>query len=180
MAARDRRLGVTDEAADAVLAIAIDVAGRPAVGDTGRVGATDQTAVALPRSAADGGDAACGVAAPDIVAGLGSPIGSVDPLAVWHAELGHGVEDPAAEPASRRCPARLRALMCPPRMLLYLNTVFSTRLRWLYPDAVCHSRRPSLSIERMLRFLCFIASDGSAVNCARRRGRINTRGTTLP
>ena len=51
--------------------------------------------------------------------------------------------------ASRRCPARLRVHMRSPRIVWHRNIVFSTRLRWLYPDAMCHSRRPSLSIERM-------------------------------
>jgi len=33
---------------------------------------------------------------------------------------------------------------------LYRKTVFSTKLRLLEPEDVCHSRRPSFRIERML------------------------------
>ena len=45
-------------------------------------------------------------------------------------------------------------------IVLYRYMVFSTMLRVLYPEDVCHSRRPNSRIEQMLRFLSLNAAEG--------------------
>ncbi len=69
-----------------------------------------------------------------------------------------------------------------PMIVLYRKIAFSTMLRLLKPDDLCHSRRPSLRMERMFRFLCFKAADGRGCgreNTESKRGHFAPGGGSL-
>ncbi len=63
---------------------------------------------------------------------------------------------------STRCPSNVRLRILRPMIVLYRKTVFSAMLRWLYPEDVCHSRRLSSRIDRMLRSLTSCTCTGCA------------------
>jgi hypothetical protein len=52
------------------------------------------------------------------------------------------------------------------------RTAFQTMLRLLKPDRLCHSRRPILLVERMLRFLSINPTDGIGLSRAPRLGEM--------
>ena len=68
--------------------------------------------------------------------------------------------------------------MSRPMIVLYLKTVFSTMLRLLNPDCLCHSRRPSSRMERMFLFLPLIMA--ADLSRASRAGGMSIRTASPP